>query len=135
MAKKPETSISLEKLIPIFGKNKMQADEFKKAADLANKRIKEIMSAKGLTEKEAGGFIVKYSVRTTESFNEPALLEFLKGKKEFKDCIKTREYIDMDELENVLYQGKLPKKLLLELDKFRQYKDTEYLTVNKVKED
>lgn len=131
---KPSTSVSLEKLIPMYGRDKMQMNELKKATDLANKRIKELMVAKKITEKEAGGFIASYSVRTSESINEDALLDFAKNHKALKDCVKTREYVDMDTLENLIYTGKIPKKMVAELDKFRIKKEVEYLNINLAKE-
>lgn len=134
MAKKPETSLPLSKLIPQYGKLKGQLTEIDKAAKLLNTRIKDIMIEQDLSEQEANGWIAKYSIRKTESFDEPNLLEFLKSHKEFKSCVKTKEYIDMDELENILYEQKIPKKLLLGMDKFRVVKETGYLTICKTKE-
>ena len=132
--KKSSTALGLDKLIPSYGKNKMQSKELEKAAGILNKRIKEIMSQEGIEEKEAGGFVANYTIRTTESFNQEALLEFVKTNKTLKQCVKMAEYVDMDVLENLIYEGKIPKKTLLELDKFRVKKDTAYLTIKQVED-
>lgn len=138
------TSVSLEKLIPLYGTTKTQADEYKKAADLQNKRIKEKMS--GLlkkdadsVDKEVDGWIATYQVRTSESFNENALLEFAKTQKALQSCVETVEVVNQKKLEDVLYKldinKKADKQLLLELDKFRVQKKTEYLYIKKKKEE
>ena len=141
---KKSTAISLDKLIPIYGRTKAQADEYTKAADIQNKRIKEQMAAllkqdETSTDYEAGGWIATYQVRTKESFNEEALVEFAKQNKLLKDCVKTVEVVDMKKLEDVLYtikdDDKAGKKLLLELDKFRIRKDIAYLYIKSAKED
>lgn len=138
MAKKPstksETSVSLDKLIPMYGRLKAQISEDDKAAKLLNSRIKTAMKDKNLTEHEAGGYIASYSIRTTESFDTEQLLDFCKAHKALSDCIKVAEFVDMDVLENLMYEGKLPKKLLLEMDKIRVKKQTEYLNISKSKE-
>lgn len=134
MAKKSETSLPLEKMIPSYGKLKAQITEDDKAAKLLNTRIKDALLKQGLTEKSAGGYQVKYTTRTTESFNEEQLLDFCKEHKVLKGCVRTVEVIDMNELENLMYEQKIPKKLLLEMDKMRIKKDTAYLTVSKIKE-
>lgn len=138
------TALSLDKLIPIYGRTKAQADEYTKAADIQNKRIKEQMSAllkkdETSTDYEADGWIATYQVRTKESFNEEALVEFAKKNKLLKDCVKTVEVIDMKKLEDVLYTikdtDKAGKQLLLELDKFRTRKDTAYLYIKHKEEE
>ena len=48
--------------------------------------------------------------------------------------MKKKLYIDMDELESLIYNEKVPKKVLLEMDKWRVKKESEVLTISKVKE-
>lgn len=139
MAKKPstksnQTSLSLDKLVPSYGRLKAQMAEEDKAAKLLNSRIKTAMEEQKITEHEAGGYIASYSVRTSESFDTEKLLDFCKAHKDLKDCIKVAEFVDMDALENLIYEGKLPKKLLLEMDKMRVKKQTVYLNIAKSKE-
>lgn len=142
---KEQTSISLDKLIPLYGTTKAQADEYKKAADLQNKRIKEKMSKllkkdETSTDYEADGWIATYQVRITKSFNEALLLKFAKTNKFLKSCVKTVEVVDEKELEDVLYKmaNSSPgqaKKLLLQLDQFQVRKETTYLYIKNKKEE
>ena len=132
--KRNETSLSLDKLVPSYGRLKAQMSEEDKAAKLLNSRIKAAMEEQKITEHEAGGYIASYSVRTSESFDTEKLLDFCKTHKDLKDCIKVAEFVDMDALENLIYEGKLPKKLLLEMDKMRVKKQTVYLNIAKSKE-
>jgi hypothetical protein len=137
MAKRIEKE-SLTKLIPEFGEVKTKADAYKKEADAKNKVIKKLMSEAGLEEKEVEGWQVRYSVVRTESYDEEALIEYLKAdwvkRNGSMECpfIKTKEYIDEEVLEDYIYHGKLPKKLVASLDKFRIVKETEKLNVKRV---
>lgn len=132
MAKKAETTLTLDKLIPMYGKDKAVLDEYKKSTDLANKRIKELMVEQGLNEKEAGGYLVKYSISVSESYDTDQLIEYIHKHKDLEPCIKTREYIDEAVLEDLIYKGKLSKTEVAALDKFRITKETPKLTVKKV---
>lgn len=138
------TSVSLDKLIPLYGTTKSQADEYKKAADLQNKRIKEKMCKmlaedENSVDKEVDGWIATYQVRVSESFNENALLEFAKSNKLLKDCVETVEVVNQKKLEDILFKLDMNKKedkqLLLEIDKFRVQKKTEYLYIKQKKEE
>ena len=134
MAKKIKKSNPLDKLIPPYGILKDQISEDTKAANELNTHIKKLMDEQGLDEKEVGGYIVKYSVRESEYFDTEELLEFCREHKELAGCIKTQEYVDMDELENLMYNKKVPKKILLKMDKLRKKSSTAYLNISKAKE-
>ena len=136
MAKKPnkETSLSLSKMIPAYGRIKAQMSEDKKAADKLNERIKSSMREEAITEKEVDGYIASYAVRVSESYNEDTLIDVIKKHDNLKSCLKKKLYVDMEELEKLIYNNKIPKKVLLEMDKCRIKKETEVLTVTKVKE-
>lgn len=129
-----KSELSLDKMIPSYGLLKAQSSETEKQIKSLNSKIKELMVKKKITEKEAGGFVATYSVRVSETFNEEQLMDFCRAHKSLIGCIKTKEYIDMDELENLMYEKKIPKKLLLEMDKMRIKKKTEYLNIKAVKE-
>lgn len=139
MAKRIVKEESLTTLIPEFGELKTQADSYKKEADVKNKQIKKLMAEEGLEEKEVDGWQVKYTVALTESYDEDAMLEALKKdwakRNGSMECpyIKTKEYIDEEVLEDMIYKGQLPKKLVASLDKFRIVKETEKLSVKRVR--
>ena len=129
-----EPKKSLKELIPLYGENNEQAKKLKKSLDGWNKEIKEIMRTKKMDNTAVDGWTAKFEIRETETYDEEALLEYMHKHKEFTSCIKTKEYIDQDTLEELVYNGNISKKLLLGLDKFRVKKQTEYLTVSKAKE-
>lgn len=134
MAKKPIELSTLEKLVPVFGKDKGMADEYKKSADVANKRIKEIMVKLKLTEFVAGGYKAIYSVAKSESYNEEAVLAYMHQHKELTPCIKTQEYVDWNVFEELVYAGKIPQTKIAALKKYKVIKETPKLTVKKVEE-
>ena len=64
----------LKTLVERYGNLKKEMDSYKKQVDSDNKAIKEVMSETGITEFTAGGFVAKYSVAVSESFDEDKLL-------------------------------------------------------------
>ena len=129
-----EPKKSLKELVPLYGKTNEEAKALKKSLDSWNKDIKEIMRTKKMDNTDVDGWTAKFEVRVSEAYDEDALLEYMHKHKEFTSCIKTKEYVDQNTLEELIYNGNISKKLLLGLDKFRIKKETEYLTVSKAKE-
>lgn len=137
--------MQLEELVLSYGAHNAEAKDLKKVCDAENAQIKEIMVSDGLTEFTSGIYTAKYSVSKQESLNEEKALEILKkdwmnrnlGRDIHKDCpyIKTKEYIDMDALETVLYKGDIPQETLVELDGCRIVKEIPKLTIVKAKGD
>lgn len=128
--RKVETS--LDTLIPQYAENKSMLDDYKKICDDENKKIKELMEEGSY---EAGGYKATKSVTTRDSMNENKLLDVL-SKAGFKDTpiIKTKEYVDMDELESAIYKGLIEKDILMEIDKCRESKEVVTLRISKIKE-
>lgn len=96
----------LQKLINEFGTRNEQVKSLKKETDALNTQIKEIMAnlPGGVAETEQ--FVAKYSVITTSDFDEPKLIERLKTLG-CQGVIKTVEVVDMDALENAIYNGQI----------------------------
>jgi hypothetical protein len=94
----------LQNLIEMFGERNERVKSLKKETDVLNTQIKEIMATLpgGVTESEH--FTARYSVSVTESFDEPKLIERLK-QLGCHGVIKTVEVVDMDALENAIYNG------------------------------
>ena len=126
--------VSLDTLIPQYAENKNILDDYKKLCDTENKQIKEMMEEGSY---EAGGYKATKSVQVRESMNEDKLLDVLKqyaiGYDENK-LIKTKEYVDMDVLESMLYKGMIDKEVLMQIDKCRETKEVVTLRISKVKE-
>ena len=101
----------LTTVVPRYGSNKSEMDSYKKLCDGDNTLIKQLMAEAALSEFEAGGFKASRSVTEKESFDEVALIAALK-KLKIKGVIKKKEYVDMDALENAIYNGKIDAALL-----------------------
>lgn len=134
MRTKQKQSTSLADLIPAYGQTKAQADEYAKVAKKQNSDIKKLMSTLLKDDdveatQEADGWVATYQVRISESYNEDALLEFAHKHKALQSCVETKEVFNAQKLEDLIYAGEVPKKVLLELDKFREQKRTEYLYI------
>lgn len=120
----------LNTIISTFYKNRKELDHYKKETDLQSKEIKEIMNELDKTEFETDtGLIAKITTQKRESFDEDKLLEKIKDLN-LLHLIKTKEYVDMDELENAIYNGDLDAK---ELTPCKETKQIITLKVTEVK--
>lgn len=103
--------IKLNNIINLYYNQKRELDYYKKEVDKGNKDIKELLTQLNKTEFETdNGLIAKMTTQKRESFDEDKLLDIIKnleinGIKGIGDIIKTKEYVDMDELENQIYLG------------------------------
>lgn len=124
--------VSLDTLIPQYAENKSMLDDYKKICDEENKQIKDMMEEGSY---EAGGWKATKTISTRETMNEDKLLDVAKKNSYYlSDIIKTKEYIDMDKLESLLYKGNISKEVLLEIDKCRESKEVVTLRISRVKE-
>lgn len=138
MAKK--TVETLESLTAIYGKNKIQENKCKKTATEAGNKIKKMIAEtvdevkKGVTyDVTSQGYHIHYSVTEEIKFKEE-VLEYMHKHKEFAPCIKTKEYVDMEVLEDLMYKGEIPKKLQSALAPYKTVKYTPKLNVEEVSE-
>lgn len=142
--KKIVEEVSLDTLIPQYAENKAMLDDYKKICDTENKQIKELMTDDSY---EAGGYRATKSVTTRDSLNEDKIFnsldDDLRAYFEENNIIKTKEYIDTDILETIIYglnnkkdieSKKLLTNLIELLDKCRDTKEVVTLRVTKVKE-
>ena len=121
---------TLQSLIENFYEDKLQLDRFKKETDKENKEIKEIMNELNVDSFETGnGIVAKVSIQNRESFMDDRLIAKLK-QLGVTSPIKTVEIVDMDELENVIYNGLLNAA---ELTDCKQVKQVTTLKVSKKK--
>ena len=130
------TEEELDKLIASYILNKGEFDSLKKITERDNGRIKDMMFELNLTERQVGDKIVKRIVQERESLNEERLLELIKAKcsPEIQArIIKTKEYVDTDCLEDVIYSGTLSSDFLIDMDTCREVKEVVTLRVSKVK--
>lgn len=122
----------LDKLIPVYAENKAELDKYEKVCKTQNAEIKKQLEELCEDEYTAGGYVVKRIVSERESMNELRLLDVLK-KHNITDVIKTREYVDMDALENYLYNVTLSDEVAADLDSCREVKEVVQLRLSKEK--
>lgn len=97
----------LDGLIWSYKQNKESLDNYKKATDEQNSKIKEIMQANNISKYNTiNGLQAQISIQKRESFIDSKLLAKLK-ELGVTSPIKTVEVVDMDELENVIYNHQL----------------------------
>jgi protein-disulfide isomerase-like protein with CxxC motif len=98
----------LEQLIIDYYNNKKAQDEYKKICDEENKQIKQEM---GIATKEFDGYKATVYETTKVKIDEQRLLAILKANG-YSTAIKTKEYVDMDELESLIYNSKIDAAVL-----------------------
>ena len=125
---------TLDELIPLYGEQNTQCNALKKVVSDLNTKIKLAIheSAKENEDVIVGGWKCKLSVDDNSTMNEARLLDV--AKTHGIDIIRTKEYIDFDALEKLIYNGDIPKETLLEIDSCRDAGTKETLRVTKVKE-
>lgn len=124
--------MELKELIPVYYDNKQNLDFYKKQCDAENAKIKELMAEQKITDFEVDGITAKYVIQNKESMDEDRLLILLK-ERGYENVIKTREYVDMDLLEDALYHDTIDKDTIVEMDKCKNVKEVIQLRVSKRK--
>ena len=83
------------------------------------------MDENRLSNQEVEGWKLVMSVSERTTVNEDKLLMTVKGwNVSDNELIKTREYVDTDRLENLVYNGAISQAQLQELDSCRTVKET-----------
>lgn len=100
---------SLRKDISTYYEVSNQVKSLKKSMDVLNKNIKEQLMQENLDHVEVGGYSAKITTISSVSFDPDILLALVKeiGR---EDLIKTREYVDVDDIERLVYTGELNAK-------------------------
>lgn len=96
----------LNRLIEEFGEQNEEVKRLKKSTDVLNVQIKEILSKAENHTVDTEKFTATYSESVSESFDEELLLAKLK-EIVVDGVVKTKEYVDMDALEDAIYNGKV----------------------------
>ena len=113
-------------LIKRYGDNDHQIKELKKICDKDKETIKNQLALMDVNKITSNGYTVQRIESVKESLDEEKLLPIIKhywaSTHGSMECpyIKTREYIDMDALENAIYQKELTPSILSEMDKCRE---------------
>ena len=134
-----ELEKELETLIPTYGSLDFELKNIKKKADGFKERIKTIVKSLGVKTYRAEDYEITYTEAERVSFKEDKLLIRLKeivankDLKEFEGLIKTKEYVDMDVLENLLYHNKFDEAEISSISSCQEIKNIPTLKVKKVK--
>ena len=125
----------LNELIPQYAFNKNEFDSYKEICDKENKRIKQIMKELGEKESTAGDYTVKFTIAQRISMNEDKLLNTILSANLSPELqariIKTKLYVDVAELENAMFNDKIPNNVILSLDKCRNITEVETLKIGR----
>ena len=134
-----EREEELETLIPAYGSLDFELKNIKKKADGFKERIKTIVKSLGVKTYRTEDYEITYTEAERVSFKEDKLLIRLKeivankDLKEFEGLIKTKEYVDMDVLENLLYHNKFDEAEISSISSCQEIKNIPTLKVKKVK--
>lgn len=79
------------------------------------------------------GVTVCYGITHKESIDEEKLIEVLKVHAPDTECIKTKEYIDTDVLENEMYHDKFSEDAMKAMADCHNVKEIPTLTIKKAK--
>jgi len=122
--------IELADLVGCYYLNKQRENEYKKLSAEQNARIKELITSDKKYIKEDGkkqnertfsadGFTVTYYEKVgKETFNEEALVDLLKDLG-YTSVIKTKEYVDMEAFEDLLYKQQIKPEDYPKINKLR----------------
>lgn len=116
-------AVDLKNNVAQYVQFKSELDPLEKKCKSLNTNIKQLMELLKVEEVPLpNGSGVRYSVSKRESLDEEKLIKQLKQFAPDTQCIKTKEYIDMDILENEIYHGKLSDDAMCAMDSCRSTK-------------
>lgn len=104
------TGLSINEKINNYYTQKKELDKQQKAVLQLGREIKEHLLDNGLSEYDAGKLSVSISEVNKDVLDEDRLMEEVRN--EFPQVIKTKEYVDMDELENLVYNRQVSPDFL-----------------------
>ena len=126
--------MTLEELIPVYGENNAQYNSLKKVVGEQSGEIKKLMQGNKLDEKTVGDWTAKLTVKRSESFDEDKLIGIVKELGFADQLIETKEYVNMDALEEAIYKGDITQDMLaVQISKAKVVKETVALNIKKKK--
>lgn len=99
---------NLSKAIDDYKEGKDKENSLKKENEEKNKEIKDYMISHNLTTSSSDKYTATLSTTNKESLNDELAIEIIKehlGGALLNSVIKTKEYIDEDALEKLVYNG------------------------------
>ena len=105
----------LAEKIDIYKSYKDSESKFKKLGSKLNDEIKETMSSMGVDEFSSDSYVATVKYSRKETLDEEKAIEVLRKnllEEQLKTVIRTKEYIDDDSLEKLVYNGDFDISLL-----------------------
>lgn len=124
--------MTIDELVNEYGVQNAELKRVKSVCDNYNKSIKDYLKNANLSVYESTEYTVKQVISKRESFDEDALINVLK-QNGILAPIKTKEYVDMAELENYLYNTEMTTELATALDGCRNVTEVVSLRVSETK--
>lgn len=125
---------NVDLMIQLYVDAKIELDERKKVADKYNKELKDLLQSSDMTEYSNDRYKIKLVTSERSSMDEDLLLkELINLKDKFPGLIKSKEYVDMDELESLMYANDLDDETLQKIDKCITIKQVTQLRLSRQK--
>lgn len=103
-----KTNAELKNLIDSYGESKKEENAIVKRNNERNSQIKQLFLDNDISSFETDSFIATVSETEKQSLNNELALCILKkelGENELTSVVKTKEYIDEDALEKLVFNG------------------------------
>lgn len=129
----------LDKLVAHYGDLDSQIKTLSKELESDKVTIKNALENLEVKNYSSGGYTVTRQVSYRTKYDEDKMLKVLKADWQERygdmECpyIKTKEYVDMDQLESVIYAGELSNKTMAELNKCQEKTEIVALKCSKIK--
>ena len=100
------TGLNINDKIKSYFEQKKELDKQQRNVLQLSKDIKEYLISEDLSEYDSDDLTVSISEISKDTIDEENLIPLLK--ESFPNVVKLKEYIDMDELENLVYTRQIP---------------------------
>lgn len=134
MSRRTTPKLDINKIIDSYKESKDKENALKKVNTEMGNNIKSYFQTAGLNRVDTDKYTATVTTSTSESLNEELAIEIIKenlGGAMLNTVIKTKEYIDEDALEKLVYNGDFD---ITKLAKAKITKTTSTLRVGKKKE-
>ena len=134
MSRRTTPKININKIIDLYKESKDKENALKKSNTEMGNNIKAYFKTNGLDRVDTDKYTATVTTSTSESLNEELAIEIIKenlGGAMLNTVIKTKEYIDEDALEKLVYNGDFD---VTKLAKAKITNTTSTLRVGKKKE-
>jgi len=95
------TGLNINDKIKSYFEQKKELDKQQRSVLQLSKEIKEYLTGENLSEYDSEDLTVTITEINKDAIDEDTLIPVLKEL--FPNAVKTKEYVDMDELENLVY--------------------------------